>query len=56
MERFDLSIILGNDAMQTAGDIARALRDVASRLEAGEAGQHSIRDDNGSNTGIWELA
>ena len=34
MDEFTLTIRLGNDAMQTGGDIAEALRKVADRIDA----------------------
>lgn len=60
--RFVLTLELGNDAMQTASDIARALRETASKLvqggydnvaNVGDAGP--IRDDNGNRVGGWHV-
>jgi hypothetical protein len=34
-DRFELSIELGNDAMQGGPDVAEALREVADRIENG---------------------
>jgi hypothetical protein len=59
---FTLKIKLGNAAMLTGEDIARALREVARRVEA-EIGPEeltnkvtykaSIRDINGNTVGEW---
>ena len=51
-----ITIGLGNDAMQTGHDVARALRDLATRFERddGEApprGTYGIRDLNGNTVG-----
>jgi hypothetical protein len=62
--RFVLTLELGNDAMQTQGDIARALRAVVwgmsvERLgtgrtpEIGDSGP--IRDVNGNRVGSWHV-
>ena len=62
--RFTLSIELGNDAMQTQYDIARALIDTGSRLLRvpnasgrtpldGDSG--IVRDDNGNRVGGWHV-
>lgn len=60
--RFVLTINLGNEAMQTASDIARALRDTASKLVQGGYGNLAsdgdsgpIRDDNGNRVGSWHV-
>ncbi len=52
---FELQILLGNDAMQTGEDVARALHEVASNLEWGFLGG-MIYDDNGNRVGQWEVA
>jgi Flp pilus assembly protein TadG len=52
---FKLSIELGNDAMQTAEDVANALQDIADELASGASDGH-IRDDNGNTVGTWELS
>ena len=56
MGEFVLRIQLGNDAMQTADDVADALASVADRLFRGEPwdGQ-GIRDRNGNTVGSWNL-
>lgn len=59
--KFTLEIELGNDAMQTKGDIAAALTQVAARfprcimgrMVVGDYG--SIRDINGNTVGKWEI-
>lgn len=54
MERFTLTIELGNDAMQTGADIADALRRVAARQEEWERGTDgAIRDENGNTVGRY---
>ena len=53
-EKFTLHIELGNDAMQTATDVAGALRIVETQLCAGkEFGK--ILDVNGNSVGRWSL-
>jgi hypothetical protein len=53
---FQLQIKLGNEAMQTASDVADALRRVAERLdERGfDAPTGIVRDINGNLVGAWE--
>lgn len=57
MERFTLSINLGNVAMQTRHDIARAMRELASALSDDltdfESGR--VLDDNGNTVGAWAI-
>lgn len=64
MSEFNLSIRLGNDAMQTGRDVAEALRKAADRVESthddvnlddwnGLSG--GIRDLNGASVGRWEV-
>lgn len=66
MERFTLNIELGNDAMQTAGDIAQALLNLAERFV--NYGGHSVpisdmpsptsgalHDANGNRIGTFEI-
>jgi hypothetical protein len=54
---FDLSIELGNEAMRSPEDVARALRAVAVNVEylgSFEAGeQHTLRNVNGNTIGSW---
>lgn len=54
MGKFELEIALGNAAMQTSADVARALERIASRLRniADDEGA-SIRDENGNKVGTW---
>ena len=56
--KFVLEIKLGNDAMQTWGDLARTVRDALEHArgsecppEGGERGK--IMDDNGNAVGWW---
>lgn len=59
--RFTLEIRLGNDAMQTPSDVARALSDISHQLEAesswddAEAIKKRLTDINGNTVGWWEL-
>lgn len=55
--KFRLTIKLGNDAMQTAGDVAHALYEAAEKIDA----SHVLRvgviyDANGNRVGTWEVA
>lgn len=57
---FTLTIELGNDAMQSRGDIEGALRKLGQNLrymsdppEAGDDGK--IMDENGNSVGIWAV-
>ena len=60
--RFTLTIDLGNDAMQTGDDIARALQAVAHTVSSRYDGTTPpddtapIRDENGNTTGRWTIA
>lgn len=56
---FTLSIHMGNDAMQTPADLAEALRELAGKLSGYgniTPGSGSIRDINGNNVGVWDIA
>ena len=53
MEKFKCEIELGNDAMQSNEQIARALLDVADALLSTDIG--NIRDENGNTVGSWEV-
>lgn len=62
-KKFVLELEIGNDAMITSGDIARALAKVGKAIVA-EYGQkrslrpvHSrtVRDDNGNTVGGWNI-
>ena len=64
--KFILEIELGNDAMQTGEDIARALMDVAkdlmnygiggrSRYPVSKIDGRKIMDENGNSVGKWEV-
>ncbi|QUE25385.1 hypothetical protein SEA_FIZZLES_91 [Microbacterium phage Fizzles] len=60
---FDLSIRMANAGMQTDGDIAAALREVADLLADGDDGERSnptsypadVRDVNGHKVGEWRV-
>ena len=51
---FALKISLGNEAMQTGEDVARALRKVADKLDRGED-RGRVVDDNGNAVGEWGM-
>ena len=53
MSKFTLSIELGNVAMATTEMVADALRAVADRVTAQDAG--IIHDANGNTVGEWEF-
>lgn len=52
---FVLIINLGDDAMQSAEDIARALQDAARRIRVSSAYNGSIRDINGNQVGSFDI-
>lgn len=52
-ERFALAITIGNAAMTTRDDVARALREAADSMQAGVADEGTIRDGNGNTVGRW---
>ena len=56
LESFRLTIKLGNDAMQTALDVAQAIEAVARRLrESSGHDQGRIMDANGNSVGSWAI-
>jgi hypothetical protein len=52
LDRFTLTIDLGNDAMQSHTDIADALRNVIAALYRGQT-QGKVRDANGNTVGDY---
>lgn len=54
-EQFTLTVKLGNEAMKTRDDVAKALRHAADALQAGLADEGAIRDDNGNRVGGWSF-
>lgn len=61
--KFTLEIETGNDAMQTAGDLSRALERLALNLGAFEYTEISslpsrgtIHDVNGNHVGDWSIS
>lgn len=58
--QFKLTIELGNDAMQTGGDIADALRGLAERIDTRRGGDladsGTVRDYNGNTVGTYDVA
>lgn len=56
MDRFTLTIETGNEAMQDNTDVARALIDVAKRLERDAREDYGvILDANGNRVGTWQF-
>lgn len=61
MATFKLKIELGNDAMRTSRDLARALREMGERVMAAIPGAVNradwgrIRDENGNSVGTWQV-
>lgn len=59
--RFNISIKLGNDAMQSGDDVARALTILAGKLADSYDGlalpetDGVIYDANGNRVGTWEV-
>ena len=45
---------MGNEAMQTAEEVAAALRKVADRIENG-ARSGLVMDENGNSVGSWSV-
>ena len=54
---FKVRIRLGNEAMQTAEDLADALRRLAEKVERADvSGDHGvIMDTNGNRVGTWDI-
>ena len=52
-DTFRLEISLGNEAMQDGPDVARALRQVAARIEGDLEARGAIRDDNDNTVGTY---
>lgn len=55
MDSVKLEIRMGNAAMQSGEDAARALREVAEKLDQG-ATSGPILDDNGNGVGHFEVS
>lgn len=55
MGEFVLRIKLGNEAMQSAEDVAWALRQLAHRLEQPGPTDGKVIDLNGNSVGTWTL-
>ena len=56
---FKVEIELGNEAMESGMDVARALRQIAWRLENEPDAlrvETPIMDDNGNRVGYWIIA
>lgn len=54
-DAFTLTILLGNDAMQTAEDVAEALERTAHQLRHLQHGDYGIFDLNGNKAGSWAM-
>jgi hypothetical protein len=54
-ERITITIELGNEAMQDMDDVARALKELARRIEAGQE-PTKVMDVNGNGVGRVEYA
>ncbi len=50
---FRLDIELGNDSMQSGPDVARALREIADRIEDDLEARGKIVDANGNTVGEY---
>jgi hypothetical protein len=55
MAEFTLKITLGNDAMQTSGDIERAIRRSITYCNMTPGLEGNIRDINGNTVGSWRV-
>ncbi len=60
MDEFTLTITLGNSEMETPMHVAKALREVAKKLERDYnalscANDGKIMDVNGNSVGSWEV-
>jgi uncharacterized protein (DUF2342 family) len=60
MNTFQLTIDLGNDAMQTGADVARLLTDLARKLKDAydpfaKVDGGTLRDINGNTVAKWEV-
>lgn len=58
MDKFTVTIELGDDAMQDGQDVARALKEVARKvrdLRFSHADGGGIMDLNGNSVGKWEV-
>jgi hypothetical protein len=55
MGEFVLRIKLGSEAMQSAKDVAGALKRLAYRLEQPEPTSGVVMDANGNRVGSWTL-
>ena len=54
-EKLTVTIDLGNDAMRTRKDVAKALRDLAKRIGTSRDTSGRILDENGNSVGRWEI-
>jgi len=55
MSMFCLTINIGNEAMQSADDIADALDAAAMHVRERREYPCMIKDVNGNNVGIWQI-
>jgi hypothetical protein len=54
VDSFDVQVSLGNAAMDSHEDVARALREVADKVESGDYSGR-VRDDNGNSVGAFSF-
>jgi hypothetical protein len=52
---FRIEIKLGNDAMKSAGDVKRKLKELAGKVQtlSDNGEERRIMDDNGNSVGKW---
>ena len=54
--KFTVEIELGNDAVQTAEDVAEILRATSAQVsDIREGAFRNIRDLNGNTVGLWQV-
>jgi len=57
LDKFTLTIELGNDGMQDPADVGHALDEIANELiERRFAVSGTVRDVNGNTVGRWEFS
>lgn len=50
-----IRLVLGNDAMNSPKDVAKALRDLADRIDWNNSLEVSVRDANGNKVGYSQF-
>lgn len=59
VRKFRLEIELGNESMDSVGEIAEALRDVANKVDSIQSYNQAfgaIQDGNGNTVGGWDFS